>query len=151
METYAILLTALGLWSLISAVWLVILLLSVRQLRKILSEREEHWRTKNDETNRSWLTQLSQLQSGPLALVDKAMGLVATTDPLAFQQVQVMTQPSGYDEPEYDPSDEAEVRRIQERERDLGTGRDDLNAIDTDVLDELGVSAEFFYANPTPE
>jgi hypothetical protein len=49
-------------------------------------------------------------------LNEKAQALVASSDPLAFQQIQAMNQTldySGYQD--YDPTDEAEVERIAKR------------------------------------
>jgi hypothetical protein len=60
-------------------------------------------------------------------LNEKAQALVASSDPLAFQQIQAMNQTldySGYQD--YDPSDEAESDRIAYRNPNLATG-DDLD------------------------
>ena len=46
-------------------------------------------------------------------LLDKAIVLLSTKDPLAFQGVQAMNQHGPYDE-RYDPSDEAELKRLGE-------------------------------------
>ena len=148
MGIYETLLIVLGLLFLGSVLWLVLTLLSARGLRKALATQDNRWRTKYEEMNRSWLTQLSQLQSGPLALVDKAMALVGTSDPLSFQQVQAMTPSTEYDEPDYDPRDEAEIDRIRERAPALGIQEDDLNGDELDALAELGITPEFFRAYP---
>ncbi len=67
-------------------------------------------------------------------LNDKAMTLLSVKDPLAYQAVQVMNQQGLYADPDYDPSDEAEARRIEEREGGLSDDdeRDFLRSIGAD-------------------
>jgi sensor c-di-GMP phosphodiesterase-like protein len=77
---------------------------------------------------------------------EKAQALVASSDPLAFQQIQAMTQTldySGYQD--YDPSDEAEAERIAARNPNLAAG-DDLDAQDARQLfaELTGVDPEFY-------
>ena len=151
MGTFVTLLIVLALLCLILLVWLVLTFLSKRRVEKILAQREAFWMDRMATERLSWLTQLSQLQSGPLALVDKAMALVGTSDPLSFQQVQAMSPSTGYDERDFDPSEEAEMERIRERESALVSREDDLNGIELDALSELGISPEFFRANPPTE
>lgn len=89
-------------------------------------------------------TARARLQSN---LVDKAMALVGTADPLSFQQVQAMGTPSGYDDSEpFDPSDEAELERITKRRPDLGGG-DEVSGYEEAFLSDLGdagLDREFF-------
>jgi len=77
---------------------------------------------------------------------EKAQALVASSDPLAFQQIQAMSQTldySGYQD--YDPSDEAEAARIAGRNPNLAAG-DDLDAQDARQLfvELTGVDPEFY-------
>jgi hypothetical protein len=79
-------------------------------------------------------------------LNEKAQALVASSDPLAFQQIQAMNQTldySGYQD--YDPSDEAEAERIAARNPNLSAG-DDLDAQDARQLfvELTGVDPEFY-------
>lgn len=76
-------------------------------------------------------------------LLDKALGMLGTKDPLAFQQVQAMSSatPSGYDP--YDPSDEAEVARIKARDGGLSE-EDDLSGEERSLLDDFGGVDPFF-------
>jgi hypothetical protein len=60
-------------------------------------------------------------------LLDKAVVMLTTKDPLAYQNVQFMDG-SRYDEPQgvFDPSEEAEMARIQARMNPVA-GEDALN------------------------
>jgi hypothetical protein len=79
------------------------------------------------------------------ALLDKAIGLLATKDPLAFQQVQVMTA-SGYDDnTTYDPSEEAEIERIAARNPDLAERGDEVNGYEESFLSDAGIDPAEFY------
>lgn len=77
---------------------------------------------------------------GMEALLDKSIGIIASRDPLAFQAVQAMNLPGGYDEP-YDPSDEAEVERLKK----LGREQEDdgIGYHESSVLTDLGVDPAF--------
>lgn len=84
-------------------------------------------------------------------LLDKALALVGTAEPLAFQAVQVMGTPSGgYDDGEqYDPSDEAELQRIADRNPNLGEQGDDVNGLEASFLSDLadaGIDPAAFYS-----
>jgi len=68
-----------------------------------------------------------------IELLDKTVTLLAARDPLAYQQIQAMNGVVQYDE-WHDPSDEAEIRRMRERDGDRG---DDLNDYERDVLGEI--------------
>lgn len=87
------------------------------------------------------------LLAEPLKLVDKAMALVATSDPLVFQQVQAMLTPSEYDDfDKFDPSDEGELKRISERTGSTNQ-EDDVNGFESSFLSDLadaGIDSEFF-------
>lgn len=64
-----------------------------------------------------------------LELVDKSTTLAASHDVMAYQGIQVMSQPVvGYDGDAYDPSDEAEARREAERSGQDPDRIDDGNA-----------------------
>lgn len=79
-------------------------------------------------------------------LLDKAIGLLATKDPLAFQQVQVMGTPSGYDDADtFDPSEEAELERIAARNQDLAEQGDGVNAFEESLLADAGIDPAAFY------
>jgi hypothetical protein len=91
--------------------------------------------------------QSAVLLAEPLRLVDKAMALLSTTDPLVFQQVQVMGTPSEYDDfDKFDPSDEGELKRIDERSG-KSYQEDDVNGFESSFLTDLadaGIDSEFF-------
>ena len=134
---------------------LSIILLSVFSLILLALLVLQHW------WNQQSLTQLLEQQSQMLQtqqqehhktvqaltkLNEKAQALVASSDPLAFQQIQAMTQTldySGYQD--YDPSDEAEAERIAARNPNLAAG-DDLDAQDARQLfvELTGVDPEFY-------
>lgn len=76
----------------------------------------------------------------------KAQALVASSDPLAFQQIQAMNLTSDYSGyQDYDPSDEAEVARIVERNPNLAAG-EDIDGRDARQLfaEITGVDPEFY-------
>lgn len=79
-------------------------------------------------------------------LLDKALTMLGTKDPLAYQQVQAMSTPSAYDGVDYDPSDEGEVQRIRSRSGALQE-EEDLNAEEQELLNDLGVDPYFFRAD----
>jgi hypothetical protein len=90
----------------------------------------------------------------PFELVDKAMALVGSADPLAFQQVQAMSIPSGYsDFDNFDPSDDGEIKRIKQRNPSLV--EDDLNGFEesfiADVLAATGDGGDYFSSGDTDE
>ena len=134
---------------------LSIILLSVFSLILLTLLVLQHW------WNQQAITQLLEQQSQTLQtqqqehqktvqaltkLNEKAQALVASSDPLAFQQIQAMTQTldySGYQD--YDPSDEAEAERIAARNPNLAAG-DDLDAQDARQLfvELTGVDPEFY-------
>lgn len=137
------------LWIVLAVLLIACLVLTVlwmsRQNREIVnSYRSMLEQQSQNETQRTNLILTSNRQ-----LLDKALGLVATNDPLAFQAIQAMTSPTGYDEPQYDPSDEAELARLREMHRDLG---DDLNGDELDLLSDVAnVAPELFGPNTTAE
>lgn len=87
------------------------------------------------------------LLAEPLKLVDKAMALVGTADPLAYQQVQAMSTPSEYDDfDKFDPSDEGELARIERRSGSTPQ-EDDVNGFESSFLTDLvdvGLDTDFF-------
>jgi hypothetical protein len=103
----------------------------------------------SQKTNRTFAEKSSRLVETVLLaddararLLDKAIGLIATKDPLAFQAVQVMNQQgAGYTE-RYDPSDEAELARYGEaQEGDLDVDDRDRAAREAELefLHSVGV------------
>ena len=93
----------------------------------------------------SQLTQETTKQQLPLVqLADKAMALVASADSLVFQAVQAMEPTTtGYDAPDFDPSDDGEIARIARRNPDLQG--DDLSGFEKGILGELGIDPEFIF------
>ena len=67
--------------------------------------------------------------------LDKAIALLATKDPLSFQAVQAMGFASQYDD--FNPSVEAEVERIHDRDGERGSVEGDLNADERAALGDL--------------
>lgn len=91
------------------------------------------------------LAQNSETTKMLVDLNDKSQTLVAASDPLAFQQIQAMSLPTGYDGyQDYDPSDEAEAQRISERNPNLAY-EGEVNAEDTRALlaELTGIDPEF--------
>lgn len=82
-----------------------------------------------------------------LALVEKAMALVGTADPLAYQQVQAMGTLSAYDaDVPYDPSDDGELDRIAARSPNLSR-EEDVNGFESAFVTDLadaGLDGAFF-------
>lgn len=64
---------------------------------------------------------------------------------MTFQALATTTTPSGYDGFEnFDPSDEGEIARINER---VGKNEDFVNEYERSFLNELGLESEFFEPN----
>jgi len=71
-------------------------------------------------------------------LNEKAQALIASGDPLVYQQIQAMSQGLDYSGVrDYDPSDEAEIEKITKRNSNLSAGED----VDAQEFREL--QAEF--------
>jgi hypothetical protein len=92
-------------------------------------------------------TRRQELQSQLTAqLVDKALALVAARGPLEFQAIQAMNPASGYDSDNFDPSDEAEIKRLQDLQR--AYQEDDLSGDEQGFIDDLaGIVPEFSRTN----
>jgi hypothetical protein len=89
--------------------------------------------------------QLLSSQANSHRLIDKAIALVGTSDPLAFQAVQAMTPEAEYDgQAPYDPSDEGEIARLEAMGRIAQ--EDTYSGEDYDIAAELGVEPGFFVA-----
>jgi len=81
-------------------------------------------------------------------LNEKAQALVASSDPLVYQQIQAMNQSldySGYQD--YDPSDEAEAERIANRNPNLAAGEDVDGQDARQLFAELTGTDPEFYGN----
>lgn len=86
---------------------------------------------------RQTLSDVTGLTGEQLRVIDKLTTLLSTKDPLAFQAVQAMQYQHGYSVPDdeiYDPSDEAENRRLEYREQ---SERDELNGTERDAYDAI--------------
>jgi hypothetical protein len=70
-----------------------------------------------------------------VAALDKAMTLLSTKDPLAFQAVQAMGWPQQYDD--FNPSLEAETERIHDRDGERGSVEGELNAEERAAFDDI--------------
>jgi len=68
--------------------------------------------------------------------VDKSISLVRAAGPWEYQQIQVMQNPAVYDEV-YDPSPEAEARRIADRQNALDEHEEALNAQERAAFGDL--------------
>ena len=69
------------------------------------------------------------------ATLDKAIALLSTKDPLAFQAVQAMGFGQQYDD--FNPSMEAEMVRIHDRDGERGSVEEDVNAEERAALSDL--------------
>lgn len=82
-------------------------------------------------------------------LLSKALALLASGDPLAYQQVQAMEIRSAYNDDEfYDPSDDAEMEKIRDRNANLDEQEDDVNGLERSLFAELagnGIDPAAFY------
>lgn len=89
--------------------------------------------------------QLHSTQISYNLLIDKAIALVGTSDPLAFQAVQAMNSEAEYEgQAPYDPSDEGEIARLNAMGR---IAQEDIySGEDYDIAAELGVEPGFFVA-----
>lgn len=126
--------TSLTLW-IVLAVSLILSACFVLTLLLLL-----HWRRQEQSMQEKVLLSSRSLQSEQSALLDKAIGLLASKDALTYQQVQLMNQPSGYDEPAFDPSDAGEIERIR-HESPLAADQGDLNDWEQEVAAEFGFDA----------
>lgn len=88
------------------------------------------------------LQQSSRTLSEHLSLTDKAMALVKSGDPLAFQSIQAMAAtPSGYDSfQSFDPSDEGENERIGARTPGLV---EDVSGREEAFFGDVGIDPDF--------
>ena len=114
---------------LLLATWTMLYLQQVEHRQSMKSLQEEHTK------------QVKLL----VVLNEKAQALVASSDPLAFQQIQAMSLPTGYDGyQDYDPSDEAEAARILDRNPNLAF-EGEVNAEETRALlaELTGIDPEF--------
>jgi hypothetical protein len=98
------------------------------------------WRRQEQAMTKELLLSSRSSQSEQSALLDKTVALLASRDALTFQQVQLMNQPSGYDEPAFDPSDAGEIERIR-HESPLAADQGDLNDFEQEVASEFGFDA----------
>lgn len=96
-------------WLLCSSVLLVMLTLGAAAL---LIRSQQRAMQELQETYRQALSDTQETQRKSIDLHDKAITLLSTKDPLAFQSVQAMSSPVPYTDMDYDPSDEAEARRL---------------------------------------
>lgn len=91
------------------------------------------------------VTELVTLQS-------KSVGLLAAKDPLAYQQIEAMALPYGYSadqQASFDPSDEAELDRIESRSKRLGEEGDlSVDEQQRVLADLTGIDPEFFTFPP---
>jgi hypothetical protein len=109
-----------------------------QSLTLLLEQQSQVLKTQQQEHHKSIKT-LTDLNA-------KAQALVASSDPLVYQQIQAMNQSldySGYQD--YDPSDEAESERIATRNPNLAAG-DDLDAQEARQLfaELTGIEPEFY-------
>lgn len=84
-------------------------------------------------------TQTSTLKDVMLRQIDlneKAFAQLRSSDPWQYQAIQSMTQTALYDT-EYDPSEEADARRIAERNNTKEELEETLNAEESAALDDL--------------
>lgn len=81
-------------------------------------------------------TTLRAVQLRQLDLIDKSITMVRAAGPWEYQQVQAMSQNGLYDEI-YDPSPEAEARRIADRQNNVDGMEEALNGEERAVLGDL--------------
>lgn len=132
METYAIFMTVLLSLLIGLVAWLQ--WSNQRQIKQLLAQSSQQLQIQSQSLN--------SVQLAQLALVDKAMALVGTADPLAYQSVQAMSPDSGYSDAEFDPSDESEAERISTRTPGLTRQEEALDGIAQDVLSDFGFSLD---------
>ena len=96
------------------------------------------WVTKHQAKEREQISLREQTKAELQAkILDKTIALLASRDALTYQSVQFMNGVS-YDATEpYDPSDEAEIRRIEERNRPVGDEEGELNGSERSIADAL--------------
>lgn len=75
-----------------------------------------------------------QLQQ--LDVIEKAFAQLRSTDPWQYQAIQVMNQNAEYDKP-YDPSEEAEAKRIAQRQNAVDDMEESLNGYESAALDDI--------------
>lgn len=133
---------------------LIGLLLSLGSLVWLLLSREKnHQKMTREMMAEFWQERKSQDQSHQQSMSElvtlnrQAQTLIAAKDPLAYQQIEAMVFSPGYSSSEasFDPSDEAEMERIEARSKRLG----EEDYIDPDeqqriLADLTGIDPEFF-------
>lgn len=131
-------------WFICLVVLILLLLSSLKQNRELAKLHQSML----EQMSKQETQRVSLLMTSNRQLLDKALGLVATNDPLAFQAIQAMGQPSAYNEPTYDPSDEAEFARLESMGRGVG---EDLSGEELGLLSDIAnVAPELFYPDGTP-
>lgn len=100
----------------------------------VLLNRQSKVRVFEAEARRD--TRLSEIK-----IMDKLVAILAVKDPLSYQQIQAMDMAPQYTD--YDPSDEAEIRRIHERLGDLDDTEDMMTDAERDFLDDLHPGSGF--------
>ena len=91
-------------------------------------------------------TEHQKVMKDQATLLDKALALVATSDPVSFQQVQVMGTPTSSEDSEvYDPSDEGEMERIALRNVRLSEQGDDVSEFEHSLVGDLDFDPTHYY------
>jgi len=75
-------------------------------------------------------------QKDMLELIQQGQAMIRASDPWQYQTIQAMTQGPVYDEP-YDPSPEAEARRLAERDNSTDEMEGELNAAERAALSDV--------------
>lgn len=78
----------------------------------------------------------SETRKKELDVLDKALVLLSTKDPISYQAVQAMDFQDQYTS-HYDPSDEGEIQRIHEREGDRDGFEERMNDAEREFLDDF--------------
>lgn len=79
---------------------------------------------------------LKSVQLRQLDILEKSFAQLRASDPWQYQSIQAVAQPHLYDT-EYDPSEEAEARRIAERNNTQEELEETLHAEESAALDDI--------------
>ena len=71
-----------------------------------------------------------------LDIIEKAFSQLRAADPWQYQAIQSMAAPALYDT-EYDPSEEADARRIADRNKTKEDLEEALNAVESAAIDDI--------------
>jgi heme/copper-type cytochrome/quinol oxidase subunit 2 len=140
--------TLLIVWPLLLVSFIFLWWMDRREQRKTELIRTEMTHEAAKSLAATLMSSTQEMMAQSLTLNRQAQSLLAAKDPLAYQQIEAMAAPSGYDAQQYatyDPSDEAEIERIKLRGK-RNAEEDDLDPDEYQrvLADLTGIDPDFY-------